>query len=179
MPLYEYYCQPCNGVFELLRPTREANLEQPCPQCDEDSRRIVSKEFAAFTFRDGFPRRIPDDGSYWHLGKKVSKPLTGTIEGMQHPELKKKPDYEKPSLEEIQQFEFRQQVRRELDDHHGARMINETVEKQDRYFRNRLRKTRGTPQEEQAKRQFIQREREESRKHAHKLEREAGGGKQT
>ena len=25
MPLYEYYCEPCNGVFETIRPMREAS----------------------------------------------------------------------------------------------------------------------------------------------------------
>jgi len=27
--------------------------------------------FMAFTYRDGYPRRIPDKGTYWHLGKEV------------------------------------------------------------------------------------------------------------
>lgn len=172
MPLYEYYCQPCNGVFELLRPARDATLDQPCPECDDDAKRIVSKEFAAFIFRDGFPRRLPDDGTFYHLGKKVSKPLTGTTDGITHPELKKKPDYEAPSLEEIEQFEYRQEVRRDLDRVHGARMVNETVEKQDRYFRQRLGKTRGSKKEEQAKRAFVQRESRAARKALHELENE-------
>ena len=32
MPVYEYYCEPCNGVFELLRPARESSKAQPCPE---------------------------------------------------------------------------------------------------------------------------------------------------
>jgi putative FmdB family regulatory protein len=173
MPLYEYYCQPCNGVFELLRPTREANVPQPCPECDEDAKRIVSKEWAAFIFRDGFPRRLPDDGKFYHLGQKVSAPLTKTVDGITHPELKKKPDFDAPSLEEIEQFEFRQEVRRELDNINQARMVNETVEKQDRHFRARLRNTRGTKKEEEAKRRLVQRERQVQRQHMHDLERNA------
>ncbi len=64
MPLYEYYCEPCNGIFELLRSAREASKPQPCPECDEDAQRIISREWAAFTFREGFPRRLPDTGKH-------------------------------------------------------------------------------------------------------------------
>ena len=31
MPLYEYYCSDCNGVFELLRPAKQAGDAQPQP----------------------------------------------------------------------------------------------------------------------------------------------------
>ena len=86
MPLYEYYCADCHGVFELLRPAREASAAQPCPECDGDAPRIVSN-FEAFTFRDGYPRKLPDDGAYWHLGQKVSSPVTGPVEANEHPEL--------------------------------------------------------------------------------------------
>jgi len=33
MPLYEYFCEPCNGIFEELRPIREASDPVPCPEC--------------------------------------------------------------------------------------------------------------------------------------------------
>jgi putative FmdB family regulatory protein len=65
MPMYEYYCSGCNGVFELLRPVREASYPQPCPVCDTDSRRLMPTDFAAFVVREGLPRRIPDTGKYW------------------------------------------------------------------------------------------------------------------
>lgn len=65
MPVYEYYCGDCNGVFELLRPVREASNPQPCPVCDSDSRRLMPTDFAAFVVREGLPRRIPDTGKYW------------------------------------------------------------------------------------------------------------------
>ena len=71
MPLYEYFCQPCNGIFEELRPMREATEPVPCPECYKDACRIMPTSFAAFTFRDGYPRRIPDDGKFYHLGQKV------------------------------------------------------------------------------------------------------------
>lgn len=88
MPLYEYYCEPCDGIFEELRPMREATEPVPCPQCYKDAQRIMPTSFAAFTFREGYPRRIPDDGSYYHLGKKVSKPVTGGRPN-EHPEINK------------------------------------------------------------------------------------------
>jgi putative FmdB family regulatory protein len=86
MPLYEYYCEDCHGVFELLRPPREASANQPCPECDADANRVVSN-FQAFVFRDGYPRKIPDDGTFWHLGTKVSTPVNQAVQANEHPEL--------------------------------------------------------------------------------------------
>jgi len=85
VPLYEYYCQHCNGVFEALRPISEAALPAPCPACQRDGQRIMSS-FMALTYRDGYPRRIPDKGTYWHLGKEV-KALPKRMQHQQHPEL--------------------------------------------------------------------------------------------
>jgi hypothetical protein len=45
--------------------------------------------FNAFTFRDGYPRRIPDKGTYWHLGKEVKSPVTGPVRPNEHPEVNK------------------------------------------------------------------------------------------
>jgi len=88
MPVYEYYCQHCDGIFEELRPMREASEPVPCPQCFKDAGRIMPTSFAAFTFREGYPRRIPDDGKYYHLGKKVSK-LVKRGRPNEHPEVNK------------------------------------------------------------------------------------------
>ena len=89
MPLYEYYCEPCNGIFEALRPLKEASEPFPCPVCDKEGRRIMPTSFNAFTFRDGYPRRIPDKGTYWHLGKEVKSPVTGPVRPNEHPEINK------------------------------------------------------------------------------------------
>lgn len=97
MPIYEYYCEPCNGIFEELRPIREATEPVPCPECYKDAPRIMPTSFAAFTFRDGYPRRIPDDGKFYHFGHKVSKPSTGGQLPNEHPEVNKKPPKPKPS----------------------------------------------------------------------------------
>jgi putative FmdB family regulatory protein len=72
MPLYEYYCEPCNGIIEGFRPMREASEPVPCPECNRDAPRIMSS-FNAFTFREGFARRLPDKGTYWHMGKEVKR----------------------------------------------------------------------------------------------------------
>lgn len=88
MPLYEYFCQPCNGIFEELRPIREATEPVPCPVCYKDAGRIMPTSFAAFTYRDGYPRRIPDDNKFYHLGQKVSKLVTSGRPN-EHPEINK------------------------------------------------------------------------------------------
>ncbi len=87
MPLYEYYCENCDGIFENLRSMREASEPSPCPVCDRDAQRIMPTSFTAFSFRDGIPRRIPDRGNYWHMGKEVKKPIMGQGNGFDHPEL--------------------------------------------------------------------------------------------
>ncbi len=148
MPLYEYYCDDCHGVFELLRPQREASDEQPCPECDADSRRIVSA-FEAFTVRDGYPRKIPDDGTYWQLGQKVSTTITGPVEPNEHPELvkKKRRPPGPPTAEEIEVHavvaqDYRQQSKDQRDA--GlSNVVDTQVEQKLDGFDRRLRQTAG------------------------------------
>ena len=115
MPIYEYYCAECNGVFEQLLPVKRASEPQPCPQCDAESRRIMPTEFQAFTVRDGAPRRIPDRGTYWHFEQEVKRPVTETVQLNEHPDL----IYEKygperpPTAEE--QDEYAEKVLARLD----------------------------------------------------------------
>ncbi len=87
MPLYEYYCQNCDGVFETLRSMREASEPSPCPVCDRDGQRIMPTSFHAFTLRDGVPRRIPDRGKYWHYGEEVDTAISEAVPIGEHPEL--------------------------------------------------------------------------------------------
>jgi putative FmdB family regulatory protein len=96
MPLYEYYCEPCDGVFEALRPIKESSEPVPCPVCDRDGQRMMPSSFAAFTYRDGYPRRIPDKGTYWHLGKEVKNLVTGGVRPNEHPEINKPEPAPKP-----------------------------------------------------------------------------------
>jgi putative FmdB family regulatory protein len=87
MPLYEYYCKHCHGIFEGIRQMRDAADPAPCPECGREAPRTMST-FAAFTMRDGYPRRIPDKGTYWHMGKEVKK-RAKRMKGFEHPELAK------------------------------------------------------------------------------------------
>ena len=101
MPLYEYYCEPCNGIFETIRPMREASEPVPCPVCSKDAPRIMSS-FTAFTFRDGYPRRITDKGTYWHLGKEVKHLAKEMKGGWQHPELAEPRTPPRPTRGDVQ-----------------------------------------------------------------------------
>lgn len=88
MPLYEYLCEECNGIFEVVRPIREAPEPQPCPVCDEECERVMPSSFSAYIMRQGYPRRIPDKGTYWHLGKEVTF-LPTKARPYEHPQIKK------------------------------------------------------------------------------------------
>lgn len=87
--MYEYYCKHCDGVFETMRPIAEASNPQPCPVCTKRAKRIPPTSFSAFTMREGYPRSIPDRGTYWHLGKEVKTKNTGGVPMNAHPELYK------------------------------------------------------------------------------------------
>ena len=50
---------------------------------------------------DGRPRQLPDDGGYWHLGQKVSAPITGAVRGIEHPEVYKKAPPKPLTVEEL------------------------------------------------------------------------------
>jgi putative FmdB family regulatory protein len=105
MPLYEYYCEDCDGIYELLRPMREASNPQPCPVCDGDGRRLMPTELNAFVMRGGMPRRIPDQGLYWTTKGQATKPMTSSDMKKMEPYLVKDPkkirDSAKLSAEEI------------------------------------------------------------------------------
>ncbi len=104
MPMYEYYCRACNGVFELLRSARQSTDSQPCPDCDAESERLMPTTFTAFTVRDGLPRSIPDRGTFWHLGQEVKRPVNEPALPFEHPDLDKHPET-MPSAEEIEAFD--------------------------------------------------------------------------
>jgi putative FmdB family regulatory protein len=130
MPLYEYFCQPCNGIFEELRPIREATEPVPCPVCYKDAGRIMPTSFAAFSYRDGYPRRIPDDGKFYHLGKKVSRLVTSGRPN-EHPELDKPEPKKRLTKGEKQELADMQQAasKRELSDLYGNAIAPNEVTK--------------------------------------------------
>ncbi len=131
MPLYEYYCQHCDGIFEALRPMREAADPVPCPLCDRDGQRIMPTSFMAFTFRDGYPRRIPDKGTYWHLGKEVKQLVRGPVRPNEHPEINKpRPPAAKTKgeLEDEREKRYLRQKEEKLRRKEGAPQIIRTWE---------------------------------------------------
>jgi putative FmdB family regulatory protein len=89
VPIYEFFCKHCDGVFEARRNLSDASTPAPCPVCNRKAARIPPTSFSAFTMREGYPRAIPDRGTYYHLGKEVKKPITGSFRMNEHPELAK------------------------------------------------------------------------------------------
>src|SRR3989304_3600172 len=59
MPLYEYYCEKCERVFEALRPLSESDVAVPCPDCGRDADRIMPTSFSAMSWDKGYPQRVP------------------------------------------------------------------------------------------------------------------------
>ncbi len=53
MPLYEYYCPPCENKFELLRPMSRSTDDAVCATCGGESHRALSV-FAAISGGSGF-----------------------------------------------------------------------------------------------------------------------------
>ena len=139
MPVYEYQCPDCEVRFELLRPAREASLHQPCPTCDADSKRVMSRQWSAFVFRDGRPRQLPDDGGYWHLGQKVSKPITGAVSGMQHPETTKKAPLPAMSIEELEKYEHQKEEYTEQVMHAGVNPVDSRSSQEQKEINMRMR----------------------------------------
>jgi putative FmdB family regulatory protein len=145
MPLYEYYCKDCDGVFELIRPVRQSTTPQPCPECDREVERLMSVDVAAFTVRDGLPRRIPDRGTYWHMGKEVSRPVNEAAFAYEHPDIHKE-EVVAPSNEEVDAFNARidREIEQDLEaDARGMYAIQPQRELQRAKFLARLEKTGG------------------------------------
>ena len=59
MPLYEYYCERCDKLFEALRSLRESGAAIPCPECGRDAARIMPTSFSAMSSGKGYPQRVP------------------------------------------------------------------------------------------------------------------------
>ena len=42
MPLYEYFCPPCNDQFEVLRPSSKMDAPATCPSGHTTNNRVLS-----------------------------------------------------------------------------------------------------------------------------------------
>jgi putative FmdB family regulatory protein len=59
MPLYEYYCEGCDRVFESLRSVKQSDEPAACPKCGADADRIMPTTFASMSHREGWAQRVP------------------------------------------------------------------------------------------------------------------------
>ena len=66
--------------------------------------------FSAFTMREGYPRAIPDRGTYYHLGKEVKSPVTGGVRMNEHPEIDKPKPKRRKSKGELEILADKQQI---------------------------------------------------------------------
>lgn len=110
MPVYEYLCKHCDGIFEAIKQISQASQPAPCPVCARKAQRVPPTSFSAFTMREGYPRAIPDRGTYYHLGKEVKRPITGPTRMNEHPEINKPRPKRVKSKGEIETIADRQQA---------------------------------------------------------------------
>jgi len=52
VPLYEYYCEVCDKVFDALRLVRQSEEPMACPSCGGDADRIMPR-------KEGWRQRVP------------------------------------------------------------------------------------------------------------------------
>jgi len=70
MPLYEYYCEACDHVFEALRPVRQSEQPAACPTCRGYADRIMPTTFASMSRNEGWAQRVP----YHHKPVRAGEP---------------------------------------------------------------------------------------------------------
>lgn len=110
MPVYEYFCKHCDGIFEAIKQISQAAQPAPCPVCARKAQRVPPTSFSAFTMREGYPRAIPDRGTYYHLGKEVKRPITGPTRMNEHPEINRPRPKRVKSKGEIETIADRQRA---------------------------------------------------------------------
>jgi putative FmdB family regulatory protein len=59
MPLYEYYCDKDDKIFEALKPVSASDAPAKCPKCGRDSDRIMPTTFASMMRNKGLRERVP------------------------------------------------------------------------------------------------------------------------
>ncbi len=71
MPLYEYYCDNCENLFEALGSVSSSDQPKVCPTCGEASDRIMPTTFASMSKRKGLKERVP----YHHHDVREEQPM--------------------------------------------------------------------------------------------------------
>tara|TARA_Y100000034_G_scaffold121869_1_gene166627 strand:- start:30 stop:242 length:213 start_codon:yes stop_codon:yes gene_type:complete len=51
MPLYSYYCEKCNEVYENMRSIKQRDVKLICPQCKDSCTRIL--DLSSFHLKGG------------------------------------------------------------------------------------------------------------------------------
>lgn len=59
MPLYEYYCDNCDSLFEALGSVNASDSPRACPTCGTGADRIMPTTFASMSRRRGLKERVP------------------------------------------------------------------------------------------------------------------------
>ena len=59
MPIYEYYCDGCEAVFDSLGSIAASDRPSKCPKCGRDADRIMPTTFASMSRRSGLRERVP------------------------------------------------------------------------------------------------------------------------
>ena len=59
MPVYEYYCDSCDRVFDSLQAISKSGQPVACPKCGSTSDRIMPTTFATMSRRKGLTERVP------------------------------------------------------------------------------------------------------------------------
>ncbi len=59
MPVYEYYCEKCDNVFDSLQAISRSDQPVDCPKCGRGSDRIMPTTFATMSKRQGLKERVP------------------------------------------------------------------------------------------------------------------------
>ncbi len=59
MPLYEYFCENCDAIFEALKSLRDSEQPVPCRTCWRPADRIMPTTFASMSVQQGWAQRVP------------------------------------------------------------------------------------------------------------------------
>jgi putative FmdB family regulatory protein len=59
VPLYEYYCDGCDKIFETLQAISKSDQPAPCADCGRAADRIMPTMFATMARRKGLKERVP------------------------------------------------------------------------------------------------------------------------